>query len=252
MRFALFIIFSVKLLTVVAQPKPIIQDDFSSNKYGWEESTLSFFANGEYVINSTEEGDQSVINFFIDPQKDFIISGDFVQQSGLDDNGFGLVWGSGSENYNLFVISSQGDYAIHGGDPAQLRNWKHHDAIKPLGNPNKLKIEWKSGKLSFYVNEVKIEEHKPMPFFGSAIGFTTFTQMRLSIDNFLFAQDQTIELPTETLTNKKENLGPSINSENDDLGPIISMDGKLLYMARQNVIGNVGGVTDDEDRKSVV
>ncbi len=247
MRLALTILFSSGLLVALAQPKPLIQDDFSSNKYGWEESALSFVANGEYVINSTEEGDQSFLNFFIDPQKDFTISADFVQQNGLEDNGFGLVWGSGNENYDLFVISSQGDYAIHSGDPAQLRNWKHHDAIKPLGNPNKLKVEWRDGKLSFYINEVKIEEHKPMPFFGSSIGFTTFTQMRLSIDNFLVAQDQVIELPTEILTNKKENLGASINSENDDLGPIISMDGKMLYMARQNVIGNIGGVADDED-----
>ncbi len=231
----------------MAQPKPIVQDDFSTNKYGWEESATSSLSNGQYVINTTEEGAQSFINFYIDPQKEFIISADFNQQNGLDDNGYGLVWGSSFDNYNMFVISAQGDYAIYHGDPALLKNWKHHDRIWSMGNVNKLKIEFKGGNLTFYINDVKIEEHKPMSFFGSSMGFISFTQMRLVVDNFVFAQDQVIELPSELLNIKKENLGASINSENDDLGPIISMDGKLLYIARQNVAENIGGIKDDED-----
>jgi outer membrane protein OmpA-like peptidoglycan-associated protein len=225
----------------------LIQDDFSSNKYGWEESGTCFFANKEYIINASEEGDQSFLNWFIDPQKEFVISVDIVQQNGLDDNGFGLVFGSGTDNFNLFVISSQGDYAVHSGDPAQLRSWKHHDIVRSMGNTNKLKVEWKSGKLAFYINNTKVEERKAVSFFGSSIGIIAFTKMRLSIDNFMLAQDQTIDLPTEIVNSKKENLGASINSENDDLGPVISMDGKTLYMARQNVAGNVGGAKDDED-----
>jgi outer membrane protein OmpA-like peptidoglycan-associated protein len=86
-----------------------------------------------------------------------------------------------------------------------------------------------------------------MSFFGNSVGFITFTQMRLSVDNFLLAQDQTINLTEDVLKMKKENLGPTINSENDDLGPIISTDGKLLYLARQNDPGNLGGLKDDED-----
>jgi outer membrane protein OmpA-like peptidoglycan-associated protein len=225
----------------------LIQDDFSSNQYGWEESGTCFFANKEYIINASEEGDQSFLNWFIDPQKEFVISVDIVQQNGLDDNGFGLVFGSGTDNFNLFVISSQGDYAIHSGDPAQLRSWKHHDIIRSMGNTNKLKVEWKSGKLAFYINNTIVEERKAVSFFGSSIGIIAFTKMRLSIDNFMLAQDQTIDLPTEIVNSKKENLGEAINSENDDLGPVISMDGKTLYMARQNVAANVGGVKDDED-----
>jgi outer membrane protein OmpA-like peptidoglycan-associated protein len=227
--------------------RPIVQDDFTSNKYGWEESATCTFANGEYLLNSTDEGDESFINFFIDQQKDFVISVDFTQKSGLDDNGFGLAWGSSSENFNLFMISPQGDYAIYHGDPALLKSWKHHDAIRESGKTNQLRIEFRSGKLFFYINGVKIEEHKPMPFFGGSLGFIAFTQIQLAVDNFLLAQDQNIELPGETLNIKKENLGASINSANDDLGPIISMDGRTLYVARQNVAENIGGVKDDED-----
>ena len=246
MRNLLFLLATFFSLAGFAQ-RPIIQDDFAANRFGWEESATCSLTNGEYIINSTEEGDESFLNFFIDQQKDFVISAEFNQKNGLDDNGFGILWGSSSENFNLFVISSQGDYAIYHGDPALLKTWKHHDAIREMGLVNQLKIEFKTGKLSFYVNGVKIEEHKPMSFFGNSIGFITFTQMRLSVDNFLLAQDQKIELTDDVLKLKKENLGPTINSENDDLGPIISTDGKLLYLARQNDPNNLGGVKDDED-----
>src|SRR5579872_3882254 len=174
---------------------PVIKDDFLTNKSGWEESQFKLFSNGNYIINASEEGDQSVINFFLDPQKDYTISADFTQQSGLNDNGFGLVWGSGKTNLNLFLISSDGDYAVYSGDPSQLKNWAHTDAIKPIGNLNQLKIESTGGTVSFFINGTKVEELKPFPVYGYGIGFTAFTQMKLSIDNFLFSQDQSIELP---------------------------------------------------------
>jgi outer membrane protein OmpA-like peptidoglycan-associated protein len=246
MRFLCTLVISFFSLFTAAQ-KPIIQDDFASNRFGWEESAAFSFLDGEYIVNSTVEGDQASLNFFIDPLKDFVIAAEFNQRKGMDDNGFGLLWGSDNVNYNLFVISSQGDYAIFHGDPALLKNWKHHDAIRPMGSINRLKLESRNGKITFFINDVKIEEHKPMPFFGTTLGFITFTQMQLAVDNFLVSQDQTIELPPGLLNIKKENLGPAINSENDDLGPIISMDGKTLYMARQNMAGNVGGIDDDED-----
>ncbi len=246
MRF-IFTLCALTVSLIIQAQKPLVQDDFSTKKFGWDESATCSLTGGEYVINATEDGDESFINFYIDLQKDFILSADFNQVNGLDDNGFGLVWASSNENFNLIAISSQGDYAIYSGDPTQLKSWKHHDAIRPLGNPNKLRVEFKSNKLIFFINDVKIEEHKPMVPYGTSTGFVAFTQMRLAIDNFFFAQDQVIDVVQQELNNKKENLGDGINSENDDLGPIISADGKLLYIARQNVAENIGGTNDDED-----
>ncbi len=129
-----------------------------------------------------------------------------------------------------------------------LRSWKHAEAIKPMGNLNQLRIESTNEKLSFFINGVKVEEHKPFPVFGCAMGFTAFTQMKLSIDNFLFAQDQIIELSSgPSIVLKKENIGPNINTVEDELGPVISTDGKTILFARQNVAENIGGKNDDED-----
>jgi outer membrane protein OmpA-like peptidoglycan-associated protein len=74
-----------------------------------------------------------------------------------------------------------------------------------------------------------------------------FDQGKVSIDNYQFIQDQQISLPAVSDAFAKEDLGSLINSDDDELGPIIASDGKTLYFARQNIADNTGGVDDDED-----
>ncbi|WP_340153503.1 OmpA family protein [uncultured Marivirga sp.] len=45
----------------------------------------------------------------------------------------------------------------------------------------------------------------------------------------------------------KNNLSDSINSKYTETKPMISVDGKTLYFARQNAPGNVNGILDDQD-----
>ncbi|MBA4056465.1 MAG: hypothetical protein C0490_17245, partial [Marivirga sp.] len=44
-----------------------------------------------------------------------------------------------------------------------------------------------------------------------------------------------------------ESLDKNVNSEYDELHPLLSPDGKTLYFSRRNHPGNVGGVKDQED-----
>lgn len=46
---------------------------------------------------------------------------------------------------------------------------------------------------------------------------------------------------------ERENLGPNVNSDTDELCPIISPDGKTLYFTRHNHPGNIGGANDTQD-----
>ncbi|HCW06983.1 MAG TPA: hypothetical protein DGG95_06420 [Cytophagales bacterium] len=226
---------------------PLIRDDFSKNKFGWEQSQTKTFSNGTYLINAGDDGDQSTINFFIDRQKDFVISADLTQQEGQPDAAFGLVWASGKDNLNLFVVTADGDYAVYSGDPVKLKSWSPSKSIKAIGQVNQLKVESRSGTTIFSINGNKVDEQKSFPFYGPAMGFIAFSKMKLQVDNFLFAQDQKIELSGSTIIVKKENIGSAINTPEDELGPIISSDGKTLYFARQNVAENMGGKYDDED-----
>ena len=56
-----------------------------------------------------------------------------------------------------------------------------------------------------------------------------------------------ILLQAKPATEKKENLGPGVNSRWDERAPVIAPDGKILYFTRGNHPGNTGfGQYDSE------
>ena len=206
MKTLLLLVFSV--VAAVAQPKILVKEDFSSNQYYWPLTEEQTIQNGVLLINSPEDGDQSFISIFIDPHKDFTIVADLIQKAGLADGGFGIVWGASDVNYNQFMITSSKEYVIYSGDPAEIKKWKTSTAIKPLGEVNQLKVEHVADKLSFYINNVKVEEQKQFNHFGSWTGILLFDQMQLAVDNFFIYQDQNIDLPEQVKEfAQKENLG---------------------------------------------
>ncbi|HBF88455.1 MAG TPA: flagellar motor protein MotB [Bacteroidales bacterium] len=69
-----------------------------------------------------------------------------------------------------------------------------------------------------------------------------FSLILLALNSLLFSQ--TDSLKTTVII---ENLGPKVNSEYDELNPIISPDGKMLYFVRQNHPKNTFGVEGSQD-----
>jgi outer membrane protein OmpA-like peptidoglycan-associated protein len=229
---------------VMAQVTPI-SEDFTSNKRAWPVDEIRTIQNGVYVLNSPEEGLLNTINFFFDDQSDYEISIDLKQLGGMDGSIYGLVWSSGLEQTNVFLISPSG-YLIASGPLGEWKGWKKTKAVQP--ESNSLKIQKTDGRELFFINDIKVEERKPAPYFGHWAGILTMDQMKLEADNFYFKQSQAeIRLDNNFSAFKKENLGDRVNSIHDDLGPIISTDGKTLFFARQRVPENVGGEKDDED-----
>jgi outer membrane protein OmpA-like peptidoglycan-associated protein len=229
----------------IAQVYPILED-FADNMRAWPVDNERKIQNGVYEISSPEEGSQAAISFFIDVNADFETGIELTQRGGSDQSIFGLIWNSGYENYNAFMISPQGQYLILSGPITQLKGWRKSKVI--LSQTNSLKVQRENGKDIFYINDSKVDERKAAPFFGQWVGVLALSQVKVEADNFYFKQQQTdIKNSTRFSSLKKENLGDRVNSSQDDLGPIISTDGKTIYFARQNVSGNVGGEADDED-----
>jgi outer membrane protein OmpA-like peptidoglycan-associated protein len=244
----ILLLFVAASTVAFAQPKLLLNEDFNTENFYWPITEHQSIASGALIINAPEDGDQSLINILIDPEKDYVITATLSQKAGLSEGGFGIAWGSDENYYNLFVINSSQNYAVFSGDPTHLKKWKKSSAIKPFSESNVLRIEKKSTKTSFFINDVLLEEQKPFPFFGNWAGIVILSQMQVGVDNFSIRQDQQVQLPQkadEFLA--KENLGNGVNSEVDELGPVISSDGKTLYFSRQNVKENVGGEYDDED-----
>jgi outer membrane protein OmpA-like peptidoglycan-associated protein len=230
-----------------AQLAAVIQDDFSSNTNFWETSTTKLLAGGTYTINASLDGDESLISRYIDAGEDFTLAAEFAQLSGSNECAFGITWGDSEENYNLYLISSSGEYLVYSGNPAQAKGWKKSGTLRAQGQTHRLRIERTAAKITFFINDIRIDERKSMPVYGNWLGIIVFDQGRVQVDNFQFLQNQKIETPSTEAAYQKEDLGPLINSHDDELGPIITSDGKTLYFARQNVPENTGGTDDDED-----
>lgn len=226
-----------------AQP---VTEDFSNNKKLWPTDEDRKIENGAYQISSGVDGGQAIINFFVDAKADFEVGVELSQRGGSDMSNYGLMWLSSDEFYNAFIISTRGEFLIISGPLGTLKGWKKHKAIQPQNN--KLVVQRVGGKDLFFINDVKVEERKALSFFGQWSGLLALNQVQFAADNFYFKQNQVpVQDDKNFTTLKKENLGDRVNSNHDDLGPIISTDGKTLYFARQFVPGNTGGEQDEED-----
>lgn len=255
MKFFTFSIVFVFAFVVNAQPV-LVNDQFNDNTYNWflgkGENYLLKMENGKYILTTYEKdnGRFVTISPYIDSKKDFSLEAQFVQRSGSDNNGFGLLWGDNSDGkYHDFVITTNGYYKIISPEKGErLNEWVALDKVKPMGQVNQLKVEQRKGRLYYSVNGQLITETASLPLYGNRIGFITYTDMVLEVDNFIFRHDIKINLPPDLVSGLvKENLGPNVNSSYEDLGPIISSDGKMILFGREGSPENLGGKEDGED-----
>ncbi|MBN1251444.1 MAG: OmpA family protein [Bacteroidales bacterium] len=252
MRF--FTILSILLfgINTLAQNNSKFIEDFNDNSNNWNiensKDASSKVLNGVFYLNHYKNSASWRFwkEFIFETDKTFNIDVKLKQTSGAEDGGYGIVWGSnGWKNSYHFTISSNGEFAIWGYKNEEFFEWKKWSAfskIKPFGEYNTLSIKKLMGNMYFYINGSLAYNHRFEPFFGSFFGFVVGKETNVIVDNF------TLEYPKKQIDiagdlnqkYKKKNLGKSINSMYSEIAPIISPDGKTLYVARQNHPENYG------------
>lgn len=238
-----------------AQLPVIFHEKFDNNQNGWpvgEGPTYqSKIQDGKFVLitNVEDKGRFVTVTPFLDARKDFSIEATFIQKSGLVDNGIGLLWGREGNQYNAFQFSSNGYYRIYSPQlKGDLNKWMPWPKVKPMPQPNRLRVEQKSSVLHFYLNDELVTTFPALPLYGMGVGFVNNTKMELEVDDFVFAHQVSIHLPSASSpTFQKENLGHAINTEADEVSPKISATGNALYFGRKHSAANQGGIGDEED-----
>ncbi len=145
----------------------ILFDGYTSNKNNWSESNNENIAleikDGDYFFDHKRAsgGWSSTIKQYIDTSRDFKILADFKKISGIQNNGYGLVFGrEDSNNQNLFYVNGNGSYTvsrIEGGKTNYIKDWVKSSAIrKGNGAYNVLKIIKVGNKLEYYINNTKV------------------------------------------------------------------------------------------------
>ncbi|HRP02105.1 MAG TPA: OmpA family protein [Candidatus Kapabacteria bacterium] len=194
--------------------------------------------NSQYQINWK--------NFNIDYNKDYKINAEFRQLSGIDNHGYGFVWGTrGTSNQFYFIISSNGQatvYTCKNGQWKAIKPWTECSYINGMEETNIITIEQKDKRLKFLINGELFYESTGIIPFGDLVGFILNNTMEVEIDNLTIDYyDKKILLVDNPVLNiTKENLGDNINSKYSDIAPIISADGNEIYYTRKADPDNIG------------
>ena len=172
----------------------VFQDDFNSNTNNWSELSnenvsLSFKSGSYYFYHKREDyGWTSSKSVKIDQSKDFEIEADITKVDGIQNNGYGIIWGrKDSDNEFEFFISGDGSYYIEyieDGKTHILQNWTKSSAIKTgNGANNKLIVRKEGNQYKFYINGTYLMQIDAKPFYGDYLGFVVYYKQNIAFNN---------------------------------------------------------------------
>lgn len=176
----------------ITKTKTVLFEGFNNNENNWatinnENATLEI-KNGDYIFDHKREngGWNSSITKKIDINKDFKILAQVKKISGINNNGFGIIFGrKDSDNQNEFFITSGGHFMIkynENGEAKYEKNWTKSNHIKTGDNVlNYLKIEKNSSSYKFYINNNLVHTSYSTRFFGDNIGFIVYGKQKMAV-----------------------------------------------------------------------
>lgn len=183
---------SAKKTNVKPVSKMVLFEGFNDKINNWSEIdddySFASIENGDYIIKHKikSDGYAPTISKFIDVNRDFKITTQIKKVSGIDNNGFGLVFGRENiDNQNQFVITSDGSYIIIktvDGEITYIKNWTESSHIKTgKGAYNYLKIQKIGNKVEFHVNSKLLYTSYSTDFYGDRVGFVVYDRQEISV-----------------------------------------------------------------------
>lgn len=238
-----------------SQNNAIFDENFNTNDNEWPETHNKYYQlkvhAGLYNIQQfRNQGEISVLQpIYINQNKDFSIKSQLTQLYEKKSQ-MGIIWGAaGQKNYFAFEIGPKNNYRI-----IERKNESDYTVLfkgksKHINTNEKTNLLWikKHGnELQFFVNEHQLVSIPFIPFKGKMLGFTTTNKTNIQIDYLKIFQDVTINIiENSDDVSDSENLGPTINSEYNEIFPVISPDGKTLYVCRDSHPSNTKNSRQD-------
>lgn len=229
--------------SVAQQLNLLYEDDFNDDRsYWWVGSSDIFDAeikDGVYRLSYKEDKAAYDVFFevFIDPKKEYSIQTKIREVKGVENYGYGLLFGMKDvNNCYTFDVSSNGLATVGeyiDGEYVAVNPWKKVEAVKPMGQWNELEIKHRKGFTSFLVNGERVFITKSIPFKGNSIGFNLAHRMVVEVDEIkVYQNGQEIDIAPGYADLELEAIGSEINSPYTEKSPVPSPDGKTLFFAR--------------------
>jgi hypothetical protein len=177
----------------------IFEEHFDNNNRGWleisNEQTVITVADGGYAWDGKIVGRNLIYKpMAIDQKQDFRIECKVTHVSGVNEFGYGLVWGAkDTDNLYSFLISGDGRFSVTRvteAAPTRLIPWATPNSINRLNGTNKLRVEKKGDELQFFINDTFAGNVSFQPFFGDRLGFAVWNKQKVVFDDLVVTAPQ--------------------------------------------------------------
>lgn len=249
-------------INLSAQETVLIDESFDNNEASWYvtdgENLKTEVKNGHYYFqNKTDDRTRWVwkkISNLDADNEDYTIEIKLRQISGEQNYAIGIFHGMYNDNssYRSFCYTSNGYFKVdhYYNEESHVQvDYKETSSIVKKYNYNTLKVVKTANILTYYINNQLVHQYFDNSWYGERIAFYTGNKMEIEIDYLKITKSpRKIDL-VENANNigEKEKLNTNINSEYTELSPIISPDGKSLYINRDDHPENKGPKDNDQD-----
>jgi len=173
----------------------VLKEDFSNNSNGWYEGESTDYSfkvkNGKYVYQRFAEdakGTSWANKTSLDYDKNFTIETTINKISGIQDYGYGLLFGyKDVDNMNAFLLSGNGYFKISGWNnttESKHYAWTTSSYINQgNGSVNGLKIVKTGSDYKFYINDNYVATVSDINVPGTKVGYIIYKNQKVEIDN---------------------------------------------------------------------
>ncbi|MCP3924830.1 MAG: hypothetical protein GY714_19810 [Desulfobacterales bacterium] len=184
---------------VLKEKKQIVFSDyFDNNKNNWairNDKKVEFkIKNGNYRFNHKTNRSRLVWkSVSLSSSDDYTIECDMKKESGIYNNGYGIVWGlKDASNCFFFQISGDGHYRYMKSVNSKyisIIKWKKSTHINKYNNAyNNLTVRKRGNTLKFYINNQYVDSAFAETFMGNKIGFRIDTKQSVSFRNLIVSK----------------------------------------------------------------
>ncbi len=252
----------ISSLTILAQETILINEEFNDNTNNWyiadDENLKTDVTKGHYQFENKTTSSRwifTTINNLSADEEDFTIEIKLKQTKGDKDLAQGILFSlySNSEAYHQFFITANGQYKINHyyskKDHIKV-NYKEHKAINTgLKSYNTLKVVKTANIVTYYINNEEVYKSGNHSYYGNRLAYFTGGNITIEVDELKVTKSpRDIHLieNADKIADKVK-LSDNVNTKYDELSPIISPDGKTLYINRSDSPENTGPADDDQD-----
>ncbi len=171
----------------------IFSDEFNDNINQWpldsSENAAFEMKGGAYSFEYFNENGWWGIykEIPMDAGRDFEIEAKIKKISGIQNNGYGIIWGRLDNNNQFeFQISSNGYYKIKkivDGNVVDIRPWTLSGAVNQGARAeNRLNVVKMGGKVRYHINNAEVYATNSEPLRGNNFGFLIYQKQRIAMD----------------------------------------------------------------------